>query len=201
MNGTCQVCQAKAFKYSCPKCETKTCSVDCVKRHKLETECDGRLAKRQKTLDMFDSRSQMTSEMMGTDLEFLFQGIDTINKSKEPDTSKLGHSQVVKRAKQLGCTVMIMPPTLNQHARNTSKMFKKRIHWRVEIMEGNERRVMENVDEECKMSDLLLPEQKHLQLELEQFEQPRVLVDLQATLQQCLQGKTIIEFPILHVVI
>lgn len=143
----------------------------------------------------------MTSEMMGTDLEFLFQGIDTINRSKEPEaSSKPSHSQVGKRAKQLGCTVMAMPPTFSQHARNTSKVCKKRIRWRVEVVFGGERRVVEDVDEECKVADLLLPGQEHCTVELEQFEQPRSKVDSQTTLLQCLQGKTIVEFPILHVI-
>lgn len=30
-------------KYTCPACNTKTCSVDCVKRHKLRRECSGQV--------------------------------------------------------------------------------------------------------------------------------------------------------------
>ena len=28
-------------KYKCPKCSTRSCSLDCVRRHKDEAACDG----------------------------------------------------------------------------------------------------------------------------------------------------------------
>lgn len=37
----CSVCLEKESKYTCPACESKTCSLECVKRHKLRTECTG----------------------------------------------------------------------------------------------------------------------------------------------------------------
>lgn len=39
----CSVCLEKDFKYTCPACGTKTCSVECVKRHKLRSECTGQV--------------------------------------------------------------------------------------------------------------------------------------------------------------
>ncbi|CAJ0577043.1 unnamed protein product, partial [Mesorhabditis spiculigera] len=37
----CQQCQTNEFKYKCPKCTFKSCSLDCSKLHKAEKECDG----------------------------------------------------------------------------------------------------------------------------------------------------------------
>lgn len=37
----CSICMEKEAKYTCPACNTKTCSVECVKRHKLRLECSG----------------------------------------------------------------------------------------------------------------------------------------------------------------
>lgn len=37
----CSICIEKDAKYTCPACNTKTCSVECVKRHKLRLECSG----------------------------------------------------------------------------------------------------------------------------------------------------------------
>lgn len=37
----CSVCLEKEAKYTCPACDARTCSVECVKRHKLRTECTG----------------------------------------------------------------------------------------------------------------------------------------------------------------
>ena len=38
----CEVCGTKPFKYKCPGCFTKTCSLPCVKKHKVATSCDGK---------------------------------------------------------------------------------------------------------------------------------------------------------------
>lgn len=37
----CFICLEKESKYTCPACGTKTCSAECVKRHKLRSECSG----------------------------------------------------------------------------------------------------------------------------------------------------------------
>lgn len=37
----CSICLEAEAKYTCPACDTKTCSVACVKRHKLRSECSG----------------------------------------------------------------------------------------------------------------------------------------------------------------
>ncbi|KAM9905602.1 hypothetical protein OXX79_002059 [Metschnikowia pulcherrima] len=39
----CSVCLEKDSKYTCPACESKTCSLECVKKHKLRTECTGQV--------------------------------------------------------------------------------------------------------------------------------------------------------------
>src|SRR3989338_1241390 len=37
----CEECQNEVSKYVCPACKQKTCSVECVKKHKERTGCDG----------------------------------------------------------------------------------------------------------------------------------------------------------------
>nr|CAG8589454.1 7634_t:CDS:2 [Entrophospora candida] len=37
----CQLCKLENWKYKCPKCEMKTCSLGCVKEHKVKFGCDG----------------------------------------------------------------------------------------------------------------------------------------------------------------
>lgn len=39
--GECEVCGSKQAIYTCPKCEVKTCCLDCVRIHKKELECNG----------------------------------------------------------------------------------------------------------------------------------------------------------------
>ena len=38
----CEVCQVKEFKYKCPRCFKKTCSLACSKKHKVENDCSGK---------------------------------------------------------------------------------------------------------------------------------------------------------------
>ena len=37
----CIVCHSKQIKYRCPKCQSKTCSLNCCKSHKIWSDCDG----------------------------------------------------------------------------------------------------------------------------------------------------------------
>jgi len=37
----CQICQSQNSKYTCPKCQIKTCSLTCSKSHKLSLNCTG----------------------------------------------------------------------------------------------------------------------------------------------------------------
>ncbi|CAK9298719.1 unnamed protein product [Gordionus sp. m RMFG-2023] len=37
----CQICNIRTYKYKCPQCEICTCSLDCVKKHKKEYDCEG----------------------------------------------------------------------------------------------------------------------------------------------------------------
>ncbi|KAH3673275.1 hypothetical protein WICMUC_003734 [Wickerhamomyces mucosus] len=43
ISNQCQICLENPFKYRCPKCQTKSCSLTCVKIHKEQTQCDGKL--------------------------------------------------------------------------------------------------------------------------------------------------------------
>ena len=41
----CEICKINPFKYKCPKCFLKTCSVSCVKTHKKKLKCSGQKEK------------------------------------------------------------------------------------------------------------------------------------------------------------
>ncbi|KAK6460844.1 hypothetical protein DFJ63DRAFT_336771 [Scheffersomyces coipomensis] len=41
MDQLCSICHINTYKYKCPACGSKTCSIECVKRHKKQTECSG----------------------------------------------------------------------------------------------------------------------------------------------------------------
>ncbi|CAI2354459.1 unnamed protein product [Caenorhabditis sp. 36 PRJEB53466] len=37
----CRVCVKNEHKYRCPRCDIRTCSLDCSKKHKVDNDCDG----------------------------------------------------------------------------------------------------------------------------------------------------------------
>ena len=37
----CEVCEIDEAKYTCPACETRSCSLKCVTAHKKDSDCDG----------------------------------------------------------------------------------------------------------------------------------------------------------------
>lgn len=39
--GKCEVCNDQEAKYTCPRCEVKTCCLTCVNNHKKELGCSG----------------------------------------------------------------------------------------------------------------------------------------------------------------
>ena len=41
VSGNCEICGEGKSKYSCPGCLMNTCSLQCVKKHKKENECNG----------------------------------------------------------------------------------------------------------------------------------------------------------------
>lgn len=38
----CEVCRINTAQYVCPKCKMQTCSLECVRKHKADTNCDGK---------------------------------------------------------------------------------------------------------------------------------------------------------------
>ncbi|CAH8589722.1 unnamed protein product [Heterobilharzia americana] len=40
-NRICAICLEKEFKYKCPKCEIRTCSLFCCNNHKSQFDCSG----------------------------------------------------------------------------------------------------------------------------------------------------------------
>ena len=53
----CELCVEKEWKYRCPKCEIKTCSLECSKKHKEDLACDGiksHIAQKRVKMDDFD---------------------------------------------------------------------------------------------------------------------------------------------------
>lgn len=76
-NSPCQECQGNAALYQCPRCSWKTCSLQCCRRHKERTRCNG---KRDKTayLPLY----QMDDQTISSDYHFLEDIIGNVDAGK-----------------------------------------------------------------------------------------------------------------------
>uniref|UniRef100_A0AC35U1W5 HIT-type domain-containing protein n=1 Tax=Rhabditophanes sp. KR3021 TaxID=114890 RepID=A0AC35U1W5_9BILA len=129
----CDQCGKVTFRYRCPRCELKTCSLPCVKQHKVDRNCDGIKAPFvpiQKFSQFDDDKSLKDQEFMG--------GLKRKLNRDEPGHSNRGRGQHQSRERGLqggdatgsgahGDTTSV-EPSLNQlDQRLVSSCHKRRI--------------------------------------------------------------------------
>ncbi|KAH8235533.1 hypothetical protein KR032_002094 [Drosophila birchii] len=141
--GMCEVCAAKEARYACPKCEVKTCSLECVQIHKKELECDG-----QRDRTKFVPLSQMTSREFMSDYCFLEEATRYTEARKSDCSKRFTHDsnnnnnrslsvpqhRLRKAANQRHIRLELQLPNFSRHKENTTYLDWKlrRIFWRVE---------------------------------------------------------------------
>ncbi|CAJ0589759.1 unnamed protein product [Cylicocyclus nassatus] len=91
----CAMCQKVPHKYRCPKCDLRTCSVDCSKKHKEERDCDGV----RPPFEPVSKLSQFDANKSIQDQRFLSAVQSNIKKSPVnaslPSTSNGHHSDMI----------------------------------------------------------------------------------------------------------
>eukprot|EP00873_Tetraselmis_striata_P014366 jgi/Tetstr1/434630/TSEL_023721.t1 len=228
----CAQCGQEAAKYRCPGCDVRTCSLDCVSGHKVDTGCTG---KRDRTafvpLREFDDRA------LGSDYVFLEEAMrlkDNAKRSRPPTPrEELPHhlSTMVHQARRRSVELLLQSPGMGRRRGNTSRYdWKKRqMLWKVEwsFPTAGATAIDARVDERQVLTEVLAP---HISLQPGQAARHHQLreysaagvaglkvflkrercpanapeyfaLDLQATLANQLQGRTIIEHPVLIVVL
>ncbi|GAB1859554.1 Zinc finger HIT domain-containing protein 6 [Camponotus japonicus] len=133
----CEVCGATKAKYTCPKCEVRTCSLVCVNRHKKELDCDGI---RDKT--KFIPLASFADLDLLSDYRFLEQAgrlIDT--KKRNPERRYIRPINLPVHLYKLRCaascrkvSLLFMPQIFNRHKENTTFLNWKtnELFWRIE---------------------------------------------------------------------
>lgn len=104
----CSICHINPIKYTCPACLTKTCSLQCVKRHKKQTECTGK-----PNITKYIPKNELSSTNvhLNRDYNFLLNVDRTIQLAK--DDIKTNAKNLFKR------------PYHQQRPNTTQKRFKK----------------------------------------------------------------------------
>ncbi|CAG9120053.1 hypothetical protein JYU34_008011 [Plutella xylostella] len=141
--GECEVCGATEAKYTCPRCEVKTCSLKCVVIHKKELECDG-IRDRTKFVrkkDFSDTDLLSDYRLLEECARFVY-GVKRDEKKRFTRIDKdlpIHLYKLKMAARKRGVALQFLAQNFTRHAVNTTRyMYKSNvIHWRVEWLFPN----------------------------------------------------------------
>ncbi|KAM3956613.1 box C/D snoRNA protein 1 [Aphomia sociella] len=181
--GDCEVCAAKKAIYSCPKCEVKTCCLDCVRIHKKELECDG-VRDRTKFIrikDFCDTDLLSDYRLLEECARFVY-GVKRDEKKRFTRIDKdlpIHLFKLKMAARQRGIVLQFLAQNFTRHKTNTTRYNYKTniINWRVEWVFPNVdtdpiKFVDEKISERTRLSELL---EKYLNPDAAPFEGSKAL--------------------------
>ncbi|KAK9884661.1 hypothetical protein WA026_007504 [Henosepilachna vigintioctopunctata] len=227
--GKCEVCNFKDAKYTCPRCEVKTCSLKCNQIHKSEVECTG---ERDRT--KFIPMKKFTNFDLSSDYRLLEETSRNIEVCRKKYGKRMKYDlpftliKLKNGAAARKTFLKFLPPSFERRKNNSTTFDPKNntILWHLDIIFTNSNNFHLNeckVPEDKKISSIL---SKYIekqgdpilnkQLDLYQaagFSGIRVLlkaekckgkkfydIDLSMTLKECLKNRIIIEYPVLYVI-
>ncbi|XP_064405136.1 box C/D snoRNA protein 1-like [Halichondria panicea] len=235
-NQLCEVCHQQSHKYKCPGCAKKSCSVECVKRHKVEFVCSGRRCK-----SSFVKLSNFNDNQLHSDYYFLEDVSRYVDSTlRERIQSNKHHKDSNQISQQMhwlrvhagrrSIHFLSQPPGMAKHKINRSKTIRTKdgkwsICWTVRLIfrDTDVDCIEHNVPEGVVLVDLLnrfvhptksdpiLRHRLRLYSQEDGMHQLQVLLknetspinssnevlDIQKTLCDNFQDKTIVEFPVM----
>ncbi|XP_046852438.1 box C/D snoRNA protein 1-like isoform X2 [Xenia sp. Carnegie-2017] len=222
----CSSCGSDKPKYCCPRCEAYSCSLICVKKHKVQESCSG-----QRDKAKFIAKSNYNTSQLLQDYRFLEEAGRIADNAQRDNLKKFKfYSNNARKLKnvaiQHGVHLQLMPVGFKKRTENTSFFhFKtKAIMWRVrwEFPQARTYYIDERVSENQLIDDLLekyLHETKAdpiIKHKLKIYGKGEIgvflndhstqsgsfhKIETSMTLRDVLAGKVIIEYPTFHVVL
>ncbi|CAO3630937.1 unnamed protein product [Cunninghamella blakesleeana] len=134
----CQVCQSQASKYKCPRCQLRTCSVNCVKQHKLDQSCSGERNKAEYVpLKQYNESNMMNDYVYLEDVSRQSDNL-TRQRSTDPQFIKMDQKKkaIIKNARQAGIVYDMLPSGMSKHKLNRTNYSIKcrQIFWTIEFV-------------------------------------------------------------------
>ncbi|CAF0847562.1 unnamed protein product [Brachionus calyciflorus] len=155
-NIPCEFCLKTKFKYKCPRCGLKTCSLECCRAHKEQTGCSGQ---RDKT--KFVSKEEFNESTLINDYRFLEEQSRLIDAYQR--ASELGEEHILSGKtlssldndpsknlqfystyenlrkfvhKQWNICLKLMPPQSTRHSSNKTRFnrVKNMVSWSLELI-------------------------------------------------------------------
>ncbi|EKX72997.1 conserved hypothetical protein [Theileria equi strain WA] len=131
----CKICKSPS-KYKCPSCLTLSCSLECVNRHKVEFNCNGK-----KEMVENVPRSEITAETLIKDcklLDKIAQCMESTSRAfMKPLLENAGHNRTKQRVLRKLCLdrniELITSPIILKRAKiNCTLARKKKLYWTTE---------------------------------------------------------------------
>ena len=134
----CHACDAP-FKYTCPRCRNLSCSLSCIQKHKVESNCDGK-----KQHEDFLPIQDFTSSSLRQDLSFfqnIERAVDNSRRTVEPE-KRYNYKdlppdlvRLSKNARNNGVVLQILSKGMSKRLNNTSRFspMDDAIIWKVDF--------------------------------------------------------------------
>ncbi|XP_056270825.1 box C/D snoRNA protein 1 isoform X2 [Pseudoliparis swirei] len=227
----CGVCGSGEAKYRCPACLSNSCSLPCVKKHKGETGCSGVRNKTAfVTLSEFDEIALLNDYRLLEDTG-RFAGGATRDKLIRTPRSTFRAKRLAAHASKMSLTLRFLPIAFTRSKENSTVFFAKEnlFLWHLKLVfpqsatEFSQRRVSERQTLEQILTPYIHPtesdpvtRQKLKMYVRSPFDHVKVFMkaegrkansvryhelDICKTLKENLSYKTLIEYPVLHVVL
>jgi hypothetical protein len=131
----CGSCGAATSRYCCPRCQHRSCSLVCLKQHKVDAKCSG-----QRDRCDFIPIQNFTTDDLVKDYRFLEEvareddgAARRLREAPSTKQTKWGKTMMAQ-AKQRSIQLRLMAPGMKRRRENTSAFNKKQsaMMWRVE---------------------------------------------------------------------
>ncbi|XP_038063845.1 box C/D snoRNA protein 1-like [Patiria miniata] len=228
---SCEVCEQVQPKYKCPGCNVKTCSLHCVKKHKTARGCNGvRDKTTYVSIKGFTDQHLLSDYRFLEDVDRKAYSAITDDIAKQTQY-KPKYYQLRKFCQTRKTFLKLLPPSFSRHKENTSWVSKRekvinwRVHWK--FPQSDAEYIDKSVCEDRTLCDILAthldpgkgdpvqrqrlkkycrPGVNNLRLFMKEEGRPvnslrYHRLNLGTTLRHNLSCKTIIEFPVIFVVL
>lgn len=219
---SCPICHINKPKYKCPACETRSCSLDCSKKHKELYSCTGQIDPTK-----YVNKSEFSSSLFDRDYNFLQRVGRSVQVGKSDVFDKGLKKKTVRRntpneTVKNGVNVKLLPIGMRRKILNKSgfNQKKKQYYWTIEWIAYTQdsqtgkwekkteiiRNAMDSFSLESLIQRYKFTEssESNYWVYLKKIDCPAnnqklIPLDHTQTLNHALSGKTVIEFPTIYV--
>ncbi|XP_076578959.1 box C/D snoRNA protein 1 isoform X2 [Chaetodon auriga] len=201
---TCGVCGSEEAKYRCPACLAHSCSLKCVKKHKEASGCSGVRNKTAfVTLSQFDEMALLNDYRFLEDTGRFADGAARDNLIRTPRAS-LKAKRLAANARKMNITLRLLPITFTKSRENSTFFLTKEklFLWHLKLIfpqsstEFSQRRLKMYVHTPFDHVKVFMKAEGRKANSVRYHE-----LDIHKSLRDNLSYKTLIEYPVLHVVL